>query len=329
MPYEETDEQEAKELIPMDEAIARRKRINRLKKIILGMVGTAILVPVVLCIILAVKLSEQKQQNAELVLSLAAKEAEVQTEEVTGVFTTAYVEESPREHVEIQEAEQEEIQEAVYEKRIYLTFDDGPSSNTAAILDILKQYDVKATFFVVGKTDEQSVALYQRIVAEGHTLGMHSYSHKYGEIYASIESFEQDLSQLQEYLYEVTGVWPRYYRFPGGSSNTVSRVDMQELIAYLEENDITYFDWNVASGDAVNGQISKDVIVSNCLRGIEAQADSVVLMHDAAERDTTVAALAEIISKARMQNDVCFLPINDETPPIQHLSADERRRIHK
>lgn len=306
----------------MDEAIARRKRINRLKKMILGMVGVAILVPIMICVILAVKLTEQKHQTAQLQLQLAAKEAEVQTEEVTGVFTTAHVEESPREQVEIQETEQEEAEGIAYDKRIYLTFDDGPSSNTDAILDILKQYDVKATFFVVGKTDEQSVALYQRIVEEGHTLGMHSYSHKYDEVYASKESFIQDLTKLQEHLYDVTGVWPRYYRFPGGSSNTVSRVKMQELIAYLYENDITYYDWNVASGDAVPGQLPKDTIVYNCLGGIQAQADSVVLLHDVGEKDTTVAALPEIISKARMQGNVCFLPISDDTLPIQHLTAE-------
>lgn len=306
----------------MDEAIARRKRINRLKKVILGLVGVAILVPVMLCITLAVKLAEQKQQTAKLQVQLEAKEAEAETEEVTGVFTTAHVEESPREQVEIQETEQEEPEGIAYDKRIYLTFDDGPGSNTDAILDILKQYDVKATFFVVGKTDEQAVALYQRIVEEGHTLGMHSYSHKYDEVYASKESFIQDLTKLQEYLYDVTGVWPRYYRFPGGSSNTVSRVKMQELIAYLYENDITYYDWNVASGDAVPGQLPKDTIVNNCLGGIQTQTDSVVLLHDVGEKDTTVAALPEIISKARMQGNVCFLPISDDTLPIQHLTAE-------
>lgn len=310
----------------MDEAVARRKRINRLKKMILSMVGTAILVPVMVCIILGVKLAEQKQQNAELVIQLATKEAEIRTEEVTGVFTTAYVEESPREMLEIREVEQEEAEteagDAVYDKRIYLTFDDGPSSNTEAILDILKQYEVKATFFVTGRTDEQATALYQRIVAEGHTLGMHSYSHKYAEVYASKESFVKDLTELQEYLYEVTGVWSRYYRFPGGSSNTVSRAEMRELITYLDENDIAYFDWNVASGDAVPGQLPKDTIVSNCLNGIQSQTDSVVLLHDVGEKDTTVAALPDIIAKARMQGNVCFLPITDDTPPIQHLTAE-------
>ena len=91
-------------------------------------------------------------------------------------------------------------------RKVYLTFDDGPSSNTNRILDILADYDVKATFFVVGKEEEEYQALYNRIVEEGHTLAMHSYSHKYNEIYQSVESFSTDLSKLQEFLYDTTGV---------------------------------------------------------------------------------------------------------------------------
>ena len=148
---------------------------------------------------------------------------------------------------------------------------------------------------------------------------MHSYSHKYDEIYRSEESFQEDLSKLQEYLYEVTGVWSRYYRFPGGSSNTVSRTDMQALITWLNENDITYYDWNVASGDAVSGLLSKDTIVNNCLSGVFNQPDSMILMHDASDKRTTVEALPEIISRIRMKGDVSFLAITDETVPIQHV----------
>ncbi|MBQ9928034.1 MAG: polysaccharide deacetylase [Lachnospiraceae bacterium] len=306
----------------MEEATARRKRINRLKKMILGTVGMAILIPIIICIVLAVHISGLNGQLQELQTMLEQARLEAETEEITSVFTTAHIEESPRESEEQSEPEQEIQEEAIsYSKRIYLTFDDGPSSNTAQILDILKQYDVKATFFVLGKTDEESKALYQRIVAEGHTIAMHSYSHKYEEIYASKAAFVKDLKKLQEYLYEITGVWPRYYRFPGGSSNKVSKADMQELIAYLNDSDIAYFDWNVSSGDAVSGQLPKDTIVSNCISGISGQTDCVVLMHDAAEKDTTVAALAEIIAKVRMQGDACFLPITDDTPLIQHVKS--------
>lgn len=303
--------------------LTRRKRINRLKKLILGMVGMAILLPVIICIVLGVKVTALNGRVKELETLLAQMELDAEEEEVTSVFTTAHIEESPRENVQDVLIEQTPSNaDLKYDKRIYLTFDDGPSSNTAQILDILKKYDVKATFFVLGKTDDASKALYQRIVAEGHTLGMHSYSHKYEEIYASKESFIEDLSKQQEYLYEVTGIWPRYYRFPGGSSNRVSKVDMQELIAYLEESDIAYYDWNVASGDAVSIQLSKEKIVSNCISQINAQSDSIVLFHDAAEKDTTVEALPEIISQIRMNTEACFLPINDDTPPIRHLEPE-------
>ena len=202
---------------------------------------------------------------------------------------------------------------------MYLTFDDGPSDNTNEILDILKEYDVKATFFVVGKTDEQSKAAYQRIVAEGHTLAMHSYSHSYSEIYASRENFISDLSALQEYLYEVTGVWPRFYRFPGGSSNSVSQVDMQELIEWVDENGIIYFDWNAASGDAVSDELPKDTIVENCLTQLEGKRRCMILMHDAVDKHTTVEALPEIISGVRLRGDASFFAITDETEPIRHL----------
>lgn len=304
----------------MEEMSARRKRINRLKKMILAVVGLAIVIPVIISVFLGVKVVRLQSELNELKALLDIKGEE--TEEVTGVYTTAYIEESPREkEKEILTAENTDQELSRYDKRIYLTFDDGPSSSTDAILDILKENDIKATFFVLGKTDEKSRKAYQRIVAEGHTLGMHSYSHKYNEIYESKESFVKDLTALQEYLYEVTGVWSRYYRFPGGSSNTVSKVDMQELITYLNESGITYFDWNAASGDAVSGQLPKDTILNNCMSKIEAYSDCMILMHDAAEKKTTVEALPELIKQVKERGDACFLPVTDDTVPIQHIKA--------
>lgn len=304
----------------MEEMAARRKRINRLKKMILAVVGLAIVIPVIISVFLGVKVVRLQSELNELKALLDIKGEE--TEEVTGVYTTAYIEESPREkEKEILTAENTDQELSRYDKRIYLTFDDGPSSSTDAILDILKENDIKATFFVLGKTDEKSRKAYQRIVAEGHTLGMHSYSHKYNEIYESKESFVKDLTALQEYLYEVTGVWSRYYRFPGGSSNTVSKVDMQELITYLNESGITYFDWNAASGDAVSGQLPKDTILNNCMSKIEAYSDCMILMHDAAEKKTTVEALPELIKQVKERGDACFLPVTDDTVPIQHIKA--------
>lgn len=304
----------------MEEASARRKRINRLKKMILGGIAIAILFPVITCVILGVRVVVLSNKVEELQVLLL--EEQNKQKEVTGVFSTAHVEESKREsEPEVLSKEEESSAEPEFDKSVYLTFDDGPSSNTNAILDILKEYDVKATFFVVGKTDEASKEAYKRIVAEGHTLGMHSYSHKYDEIYQSKESFTEDLSRLQEYLYEVTGVWSRYYRFPGGSSNTVSKVDMQELIAWMNESGIIYYDWNTASGDAVSRQLPKDTIVENCLENLDRQSECMILMHDAADKQTTVEALPEIIAKIRLRGDACFLPITDETKPVQHVKA--------
>ena len=306
----------------MKKEINRSQRVKRLKKMILWTIALAILIPVIGCILLSVRVFQLKKQVAVLTEQLPTEEMQ---EEASGVYETTKVEESVRD-TETKAEEAAKINPVkISGKKVYLTFDDGPSSNTDQILDILKDYDVKATFFVVGKTDERSVKAYQRIVEEGHTLAMHSYSHKYDEIYESKEAFARDLNSLQEYLYETTGVWPRIYRFPGGSSNTVSKVDMQELIEYLTDIGITYFDWNVASGDAVSRTLPAETIVNNCLSGIEKQKESVILMHDASNKGTTIEALPQIIEAIQEQGDAELLPITDETVPVQHIAAPEKQ----
>lgn len=306
----------------MKKEINRSQRVKRLKKMILWTIALAILIPVIGCILLSVRVFQLKKQVVVLTEQLPTEEMQ---EEASGVYETTKVEESVRD-TETKVEEPAKINPVKSSgKKVYLTFDDGPSSNTDQILDILKDYDVKATFFVVGKTDERSVKAYQRIVEEGHTLAMHSYSHKYDEIYESKEAFARDLNSLQEYLYETTGVWPRIYRFPGGSSNTVSKVDMQELIEYLTDIGITYFDWNVASGDAVSRTLPAETIVNNCLSGIEKQKESVILMHDASNKGTTIEALPQIIEAIQEQGDAELLPITDETVPVQHIAAPEKQ----
>ncbi len=289
----------------------RKGRIRRLKKMILTALALLIVIPVITSIVLGVRTIQLTHRVQELEEMLAAED------EVTGIFTTAPVEQSSRGALSVQQVSTDNLQDG--RRQVYLTFDDGPSSNTDQILDILKQYDVKATFFVVGKTDEQSVRAYQRIVDEGHTLAMHSYSHKYDKVYESRESFIADLEKLQEYLYQVTGIWPRFYRFPGGSSNAVSKVDMKELTAFLEQSGITYFDWNIESGDAVSGYLDKDSIVHNCLSNLDVFNECVILMHDAADKDTTLEALPEVISQIKERGDCVILPVTDETVPVHHV----------
>ncbi|WP_081679514.1 polysaccharide deacetylase family protein [Butyrivibrio sp. XPD2002] len=207
-------------------------------------------------------------------------------------------------------------------RRVYITFDDGPSTSTNTILDILDQYGVKATFFVTGKEGSEYAEVYKRIANSGHTIGMHSYSHKYSELYESLESFSADLHKLQTFLYETTGVWSKYYRFPGGSSNTVSNVPMDELIKYLELENISYFDWNVASSDDRAG-INKDIIVANVMTGVPKFHEAIILLHDAQDKQATVEALPEIIEQIQAMDNTVIVPITEDTLPVQHISNSQ------
>ncbi len=176
----------------------------------------------------------------------------------------------------------------------------------------MAQYGVKATFFVVGK--EGYTDQYRRIVEDGHTLAMHSYSHRYNEV-----SYKADLTKLHDYLYELTGEDCRFVRFPGGSSNTVSKVSMWDLIDYLESEDMVYFDWNVSSGDSTGGKKSVNQLTNNVLENIGKYNNAVVLFHDAAGKTTTVDALAGIIEKILESDNTVLLPISEDTVKVQHL----------
>ena len=195
---------------------------------------------------------------------------------------------------------------------VYLTFDDGPSPYTDEILDVLASYDVKATFFVCGKSGYDD--MYKRIVDEGHTIGMHSYSHDYKVLYESLDSFQTDLHKIQNYIFDVTGVWTTYYRFPGGSSNTASQVPMSELIGYLDRNNITYFDWNVYGGD----NIASDIIVSNVTSNISGHENCMILLHDAGDKEETVEALPKIIEYVESLPNTVIVPVTESTVPVQH-----------
>ncbi len=294
-----------------------------MKRLLVIIPLSTILILSTLCIILGVNLYDARRQLRELreetVPAMARDQAPEEGQENGTVYTASGVNESVRSASDTEEAAAGEKDGG---RKVYLTFDDGPSGNTGEILDILAAYDVKATFFVVGKTEEKYQPLYKRIVEEGHTLAMHSYSHKYNEIYQSRESYIEDLSKLQEFLYDTTGVWCRYCRFPGGSSNTVSRVDMHELIDYLEEQDMTYFDWNVSSGDASADYISSEAVVRNSTARLAEFEEAIILLHDASDKDSTVKALPELIEKIQAMEDTKIVPITDETEPIHHISND-------
>ncbi|MCR5108047.1 MAG: polysaccharide deacetylase [Lachnospiraceae bacterium] len=208
-------------------------------------------------------------------------------------------------------------------KRAYLTFDDGPSTNTDKILDILNAYGVKGTFFVNNKTDEASIARYRRIVSEGHTIGLHSTSHVYSQVYASLDSFLNDYAANQAYVASVTGVVPVIYRFPGGSNNSVSPLDNGLYEQALNDLGIRYYDWNVSAGDAVRGGASRDKIIQNVFSRCDSlgNKDVMILMHDLKPKVTTVEALPYII-EGLIARGYVILPVDTgvaSSTPTFHL----------
>ena len=206
-------------------------------------------------------------------------------------------------------------------KKVYLTFDDGPSKNTEKILDTLDEYHITATFFVTGRDDEESLERYRQIAERGHTIGMHSYSHVYEDIYESAEKFELDLDRIQKTIENATGIKCMLYRFPGGSSNQVSSVEMSEFIRILNKREITYFDWNAECGDASNVPYTAKEMVANVMKDVVKYHTSVVLMHDAENKQETLKALPMIIKKLQKM-DAQLLPIDEDTTVVQHISAD-------
>lgn len=205
-------------------------------------------------------------------------------------------------------------------RKVYLTFDCVPGENTAAILDTLAKYNTKATFFVVGDASGENAQIYQRIVNEGHTIAMHSFSNSYSDVYKSKDAFANDLKQISDYISKTTGVTPKYYRFPGGSMNRISNVNMDELVKILNSDKITYFDWNVSAGDT-SADYTADDVVNNVISGVQNYKTSVVLLHDDSNKSTTAEAIEPLI-EALNNISAEILPIDENTYVVQYIKAD-------
>lgn len=193
-------------------------------------------------------------------------------------------------------------------KTIYLTFDDGPSENTDEVLKILDEKGVKATFFVIGRTDEAAIRRIKKAAAAGHTIGMHSYSHDYDKIYTSVEDFLADFYQLFTFLRDEVGVTPTVFRFPGGSLNNYNQGVYKEIIAEMLRRGFRYYDWNLSAEDAAKKSPSAQTIVKGITDYSAEKKHGVVLMHDSAHCKTTVEALPELIDALREQG-FTFAPL--------------------
>lgn len=313
--------------------LARRKRIQLYKKVIIYGFLALTIMPIFSSLFLLYKVNEL-EKKLDYVLSEdggdyltfhSSREALLDNPNAqSGMFAPDQKQTLANTDVIQKKAEstqeEETSGEEVQAKRVYLTFDDGPSIYTGQILDILKANDVKATFFVIGR-DEEYYEYYKRIVDEGHTIGMHSYSHVYQDFYASEDSFADELTRLNDLIYNVTGTRSQIFRFPGGSSNQVSALPIETYIKYLNENDIQYYDWNALSGDAVTSGLSPEQLVDNIMNDVEKNQDSIVLMHDLQTTHATVESLQLLIDTLKSEGYE-ILPIDENTPLIQHVSSD-------
>lgn len=203
---------------------------------------------------------------------------------------------------------------------IYLTFDDGPSASiTPQILDILKEKGVKATFFVLNYSDENE-ELIKREYEEGNAIGIHGYSHQYSEIYTSADACYENITRLQDKLKNSIGVEVKILRFPGGSSNTISKNYCEGVMTEISNRVLSegfkYYDWNVSSGDAGDTK-TKEGVYNNVTSGLQQGRHNVVLMHDFGGNTKTLEALPEIIDFG-LENGYLFDVITTDTPMVAH-----------
>ena len=209
------------------------------------------------------------------------------------------------------------------ENVIFLTFDDGPSPNTDRILDVLKEKGVKATFFVTAQNpSEENMNRMKRIVDEGHTIGVHSYTHDYHQIYASVDAFLDDFYQMYQKIYEVTGVKPSIFRFPGGSNTGYNKAIRDDVVAEMTRRGFTFYDWNIDSSDASGNNIAASKLVSHTLGTSEGFNHGIVLMHDLGTKATTADALPEIIDGLRAQG-YTFDKLTNELPSVNFLPKNK------
>ena len=296
----------------LEQQRAKRKRVARMKRFIVSFIALFMLFTVIVMAFLCIRIASLQRQINLLSERIAVSQQHVELDEemiddgsLDNLYTVDNLDNL---------AQEGDI------PTVYLTFDDGPSKNTDAILDVLDDYNVKATFFVVGRDADEYIDQYKRIVDEGHVIGMHSFTHNYSNIYASYDNFVNDYNKIHSFIEETCGVTPVYYRFPGGSSNRVSNVNMSEFINFLNSQGVTYYDWNVSSGDATSAAFTSDELVDNVMSDVVKYKTSVVLLHDATNKTATVEALPKLI-EALQAEGAMILPISNDTTVIQHVSV--------
>ena len=215
-----------------------------------------------------------------------------------------------KKEIEAQSKITEEVKENVKNiyksetKRAFLTFDDGPSQNTNDILNVLKENNIKATFFVLGSQVEKMPEMTKRIYSEGHYIANHGYSHVYSNIYQSPEQVLNEYNQCNQIIANVIQI-PEYnshlFRFPGGSIGGKYAQIKSQAIQLLEQNDILYVDWNSLTGDSEKANPTKEYLMNNIQKTTNGKNSVVILMHDSQAKKETAEYLPEVIEYLKEQ----------------------------
>lgn len=321
------------------------------KHLILTVTALLIIVPTVLCIIFAVDNAKKSEEIDRLNSRLSAqsedisasatesKPAETTTSQTTPVASsqTETTPDTTKEPASTPESSDEtsnssaddklytELYPELYADKydgeyedskntVYLTFDDGPSVLTENLLYYLRQENVKATFFVVPERTEYCYSLLKEISDAGHTIGIHSASHDYEKIYASVDAFLDDFKEAYDIVLEATGKAPDIYRFPGGSVNDYNAATRDDIIAEMDRRGFTYFDWNVDSNDWQG--YGWTTLYTNVLADAQEFSTPVILFHNTGDRDNTVLVIEDII-KALKDKGYKFGSLSQKTEPIQ------------
>lgn len=278
-------------------------------------------------LVLSLKNQEKAAEKIGAALNEARQELETQKSAASNILTR-YEEEKRRADASVDVWEEPsggttpQARQPDGRRVCYLTFDDGPSDKTLEILDILDKYRIKATFFVI---ESENIEYVKKIYAAGHTIGLHTATHDYSVIYSGEDMFYKDITRLSDKIYELIGVRSTLLRFPGGSSNTVSknycRGVMTRLVKTVGGRGYSYFDWNISSGDAECPPPSYTYIRNKVLASAADKNSACILMHDSNDKATTVQALPEII-EGMMRMGYSIEPLKPDTYGYHHRNLN-------
>lgn len=283
------------------------------KRLILLILALMVLIPTILAFALGAQNSNLRRQLAE------SGKGSSEQNRLEGEHSSATLTGEPLEYQELypelySTAEISE-QRVRASNVVYLTFDCMPGENTRQILDILDQYNIKATFFLMGTTDPEGQAVMREVANRGHSIGLSSYSGSYQQIYQSVESYLDDFNQIYSMVYDITGVRAEIFRFPAGSINSYNSGIYQELIAEMLRRKFIFFDWNVTGEDTeVNGLTSQEV-ADNLIGNMEGKDRGIVLLRDSAGKEMVTEALPDIITRLQEQG-YSFQPLTAAVLPV-------------